>query len=398
MFNFVFDRRNGYRPYPNLAPMMDNPHESYHGMGDDWPFITPCRLLYYAKDHDFPYGISYLDQPIPAQAWYPIGLGYFHFEIDYFEMMSPQIRELLRSGELRALFYYHEGDSPYHEKTRLDQLCQAHNLPLDCYKFVSGNTAADHVENFVWFPDHELFYWRNSVKWNDHSMPGVSYHDRSRTHRFTALNRIHKWWRATVMLQLLDQGLLNQSYWSYNNIDQGDQWHDNPIEIGKFAGFEQRLRNFVSKSPYTCDNMNSVEHNSHWMLVPEHYDDSYCHLVLETLYDAEQSGGTFLSEKTFKPIRHAQPLVVFGTVNSLMTLRRLGYKTFDDRLDNSYDTESHNTKRFLKTLETIKKLNEHDLKDFYVSCRDEIIHNQELFLASKYNRLKELYEKINNDQ
>ena len=104
MFNFVFDRCNTDRPYPNLAPMMENPHESYHGMGDTWPFIGPCRLLYYAQDHGYPCAISYLDQPIPDGAWYPVGLGFFHFEIDYFDMMSDRVKDLLRSRDLRALF------------------------------------------------------------------------------------------------------------------------------------------------------------------------------------------------------------------------------------------------------------------------------------------------------
>jgi hypothetical protein len=77
MFNFVFDRRNDSRPYPNLAPMMDNPHDSYHGMGDTWPYIAPCRLLLYCQDHQYPVNISYVDEPLPENAWYPIGLAWF---------------------------------------------------------------------------------------------------------------------------------------------------------------------------------------------------------------------------------------------------------------------------------------------------------------------------------
>jgi hypothetical protein len=397
VFNFVFDRRNDSRPYPNLAPMMDNPHESYHGMGDDWPFIVPCRLLYYSYDHDYPCNISYTNEPIPDNAWYPIGLGFFHFEIDYFGMMSDHVRDLLRSGAMRVLFYYHEGDNPWHEKRRLDQLCDQHDLPTDCYCFVSGNTVTDQVPGFVWFPDHELFYWRNAVRWNDRSMPGASYHNRLRQHRYTALNRLHKWWRATVMTHLLNRELLAHSYWSYNNIDSGDQWHDNPIQLGQFSGLEDQVKSFVNRGAMSCDTLDPVQQNSHWTLVAEHFDDAYCHLVLETLYDAEQSGGAFLTEKTFKPIRHAQPFIIFGTVDSLKTLRELGYQTFDQQLDNSYDTEINNTARFKKTVQTLEQLSQKDLHDFYVSCRDQIIHNQELFLSSKYSRLAKLSEKLNRD-
>jgi hypothetical protein len=94
VFNFVFEREHLGRPYPNLAPMMDASN-GYHGMGDDWPFITPCRLVYYSHDHDYPCQISYTDEPIPDHAWYPVGLGFFHFEIDYFAMMSNHVQDLL---------------------------------------------------------------------------------------------------------------------------------------------------------------------------------------------------------------------------------------------------------------------------------------------------------------
>lgn len=397
MFNFVFDRRNDARPYPNLAAMMSNPHDSYHGMGDEYPFIIPCRLIYYSHDHNYSCHISYTDEPVPPNAWYPVGLGFFNYQIDYFAMMTNQVKDLLRLQQLRVLFYYHEGDNPHHEKTYLDRLCDAHDLPVSCYKFVSGNTEADNIDGFLWFPDHELFYWRNAVKWNDRSMPGVSYHNRIRSHRYTALNRTHKWWRATIMAELYNRDLLTNSFWSYNNVDHNDQWGDNPIELWQFTGLDRRIKQFVDRSPFRCDSFDTNEHNSHWTLVPEHFDDAYCHLVLETLYDAEQSGGAFLTEKVFKPIRHAQPFVVFGTVGSLSALQRLGYQVFDAAMDVSYDQEYNNTERFAKTLAALETLNTADLHDFYISCRKEIIHNQELFLSSKYDRLEELCQKLNYD-
>ena len=397
MFNFVFDRKNYARPYPNLAPIMDNPHDSYHGMGDTYPFIAPCRLLYYSNDHEFPCRISYTDQPIPDRAWYPIGLAFFDFGVDYFALMSEHVKNLLRSGAMRVLFYYHEGDNPWHEKRRLDFLCAQHDLAITCYKFVSGNTVADAVPGFVWFCDHELFYWRNAVRWNNRSMPGAVYHGRRRGHTYTVLNRLHKWWRATVMTELERRGLLTGAYWSYNNMPSNDQWQDNPIMLSEFADLEHAVKLFAQQPPVQCDQFDLEEQNNHWRLVPEHFDDAYCHVVLETLYDAEQSGGAFITEKTFKPLRHAQPFIVFGTANTLSTLRGLGYQTFDKQLDNSYDGELDNTERFKQTLNALIQLDSQDLHDFYVSCRDQIIHNQQLFLDSKHNRLAELCQKLNND-
>lgn len=397
MFNFVFDRRNDSRPYPNLAPMMDNPHETYHGMGDSFPWITPCRLLLYAQDHNYPINISYLDEAIPDRAFFPIGIGWFDYSLDYFALLPPAVIPLLKEQRLTLLFYYHEGDNPVYEKARLDSLCCEHNLPVTCYKFISGNTRAKDLPGFFYFPDHELFYWRNSVVWNEQHQPGVDPHLNIRNKQFTALSRIHKWWRATVMSYLHRAGLLSNSYWSYNTISMGDRPEDNPIEIWCFDNLQEYIDNFVAHAPYSCDQLNSDEHNSHWIYSPEHYQDAYCNLVLETMYDAEQSSGAFLSEKVFKPIRHAQPFIVFGTVDSLTTLRELGYRTFDHCLDNSYDQEINNTNRFIKTIEQVKKLAASDMHAWYQQCLDDVRHNQQLFLSNKFDRLNTLFLQLTND-
>mgnify|MGYP003339467771 CR=1 FL=1 len=274
-------------------------------------------------------------------------------------------------------FYYHEGDNPLHEKSRIDALCEQHSLPLNGYRFISGNTQANNIENFIYFPDHELFYWRNGVVWNNQPQPGCEAHLRPRTHNFTALSRVHKWWRATVMCYLQREGLLDNSYWSYNTIDMGDQYCDNPIELWSF-NIENDLHNFVAGAPYTCDTLNATEHNSHWTLVREHYEDSYCNLVLETFFDADGSNGAFISEKTFKPIRHAQPFVIFGTPGTLATLRSLGYRTFDHAIDNTYDTIENNdlrTQAVVKQLAWYCSLSDKEKTDVMHAVEPIVLHN-----------------------
>jgi hypothetical protein len=196
------------------------------------------------------------------------------------------------------------------------------------------------------------------------------------------------------MADLHRNHLLDHSYWSYNMVDMGDRFEDNPLEIDSIPGLKPALENFIQGAPYHCDELTPQEQNSHWTLIPEHYDDAYCHLILETLYDAEQSDGAFLTEKTFKPIRHAQPFVVFGAPNTLTTLRELGYRTFDYVLDNRYDLEFNNTQRYLKTFNLVQSLSQQNLLDWYVSCQSDLLHNQQLFLSSKYPRLNTLSQQL----
>jgi hypothetical protein len=297
-----------------------------------------------------------------------------------------------------VLFYYHEGDNPEHEKIHLDQLCAQHNLSLDCYRMISGNTACKNLPGFVYFADHELFYWRHSVQYNHRSQPGCSFHDRRRNKRFTALNRAHKWWRATVMADLVvHRPVLDQhSYWSYGNVDMGDQYHDNPIELDSIPGLEDSLKEFLAHAPYQCDDFDQNQHNQHWTLIPEHFDDSYIHLVFETFFDADGSGGAFVTEKTFKPIRHAQPFVIFAPAGTVEVLRELGYRTFDHVIDHSYDKIIDNTQRYMALRAEINRLNNTDLHDLYIQCHDDLVHNQRLFLDSKYCRLRQLAKNLDS--
>ena len=394
-FNFVFDRYNDSRPYPNLAPMMDNPHDTYHGMGDTYPWIAPCRLLLYCADHGYPCTVSYADQPIPPDALYPVGLAFFSYDIDYFAMIPNGTLQKIKEGHLTILFYYHEGDNPYREHARLNELCNQHNLPTDCYWFISGNTEADNIDNFVYFPDHELFYWRNGVVWNGNPMPRCEAHDRQRSRIFTMLSRLHKWWRSTVVSYCKMLGLLDNAYWSYGDTSMGDLYTNNPIMLSCFPGLESYMTKFLARGPYRCDDLSPDEHNSHWILADYLYSDSYCSFILETLYDAEQSGGAFLTEKTFKAILNGHPFVIFGCPNSLATLRQLGYRTFDDQIDTSYDSEQNNTERFVKTIASVRKLLNQDMHAWYQRCLEDIRYNQELFVGSKYNRLADLATHLN---
>ena len=384
MFNFVFDRCEQGRPVANLT----------NGSASDtvYPYITPLRLLYYVRDHDYPTQIFHIDQELPQNCFYPVGLGFFDFSIDYFSLMSRRVLDLCKQGRLKILFYYHEGDNPYHEKQRLDSLCALHDLPLDCYRFISGNTEANKIENFVYFPDHELFYWQMSVRKNQQYLTGCKPHRHARQYDFTLLSRVHKWWRATIVSYLLQQNLLSRSLWSYNTISIGDRLEDNPIEVHKFP--ELDLEKFLANAPYACDSLSATDHNNHHTYVPEHYENSYMNLVMETLYDADQSGGAFITEKTFKPIRHGQPFVIFGASGSIKLLKDLGYRTFDHAIDNSYDQESNNTQRFIRTVNLLRQLKDQGLDYISQQCFDDVVYNQEYFEQSKYHRLQDLHQKL----
>ena len=150
---------------------------------------------------------------------------------------------------------------------------------------------------------------------------------------------------------------------------------------------------FLESAPYFCDDLADNDRNNHAVIVHEHYNDSYCQIVLESQFDVDQSGGAFITEKTFKPIKHGQLFFVAGGVGSLQVLRDLGYRTFDHLLDNSYDNIPNPTQRWQRLTESIVKARA-SLPQLFAAAQADIEHNQQLFVANKSQRLNTLIEKI----
>jgi hypothetical protein len=351
------------------------------------PSDCPGELINHCDFVQYPYEL-YTLQNFPNNSWYLCGVTFFDHQHDQFNNIDPLVIQALREQRIKVLFYYHEGDDPSKIKQQLDHLCQLHQLPSDCYRFVSGNTQASKLAGFVYFADHELLFQRQN-----NQIPAVEFHDRPRTKQFTALSRTHKHWRATVMSDLVRKNILNNSYWSYRTDVAVDN-DINPLSLSMFPGLEQHTENFLQGSPYVCDDLDIDQQNNHKIAWQQHHDNAYCNIVLETFFDIDNSGGTFLSEKTFKPIKNAQPFVIAGPQGTLQCLRDLGYRTFDHAIDNSYDLEPDHSQRWFKLVTAINRIKKHNMHDWYIMCKSDILHNQQLFLTSKYNRLNMLHKQL----
>jgi hypothetical protein len=193
------------------------------------------------------------------------------------------------------------------------------------------------------------------------------------------------------MSDLHHQGILDQSLWSYNTLCTIDEdENDNPLELDSQVGWRDQLKNFLASGPYVCDSQDETAHNNHRKINTDLYHNSYCHLVIETLFDVDGSHGSFLTEKTFKCIKFGQPFVIIGPVGGLEVLRNQGYRVFDHAIDNSYDEIENNTQRWFAIKNSIYKIKNQDMYRWYLSCLDDVHHNQKLFQSLSHNSLQKL--------
>ena len=383
MVKFAFQSFVQERPYPNCVRDFVKPRtDEYRKLSLQWPYAEPFHFLEYLDQEQIVYETCSLDQA-DEHCCFPIGISFFDFGVNWRELIPSKVFE----KNVLIWFYYSEGDNPEAIKLHLDQQLKDYR-----YHFTSANTAAEYINNFSYCADDELLYrLRNGSK-------GIEYHERPRSKKFTALCRTHKWWRATTMARIWQGNLHHKGYFSYNNsLDVGESELDNPVEIDSFDNLRNDTYNFLNACPFLADDYSSQWHNLYHNTVYEHHADSYLNLVLETHLDADQSGGTFLTEKTFKPIKHSQLFLIVGPPGSVAQLRKMGYRTFDTWIDHSYDSIENNTQRWNAVMREFERLCASDLHRIYVDCCASIENNQRLFLSSKSERLNRVLEKVSNE-
>jgi hypothetical protein len=106
VLNLLADQVVKGRIYPALAQHQARPYtQGWREFGQHWPHTIPLRLQEYCDHHGVGIQLYSINDELPPRTYYPVGLGFFDFGIDYFALMSPAVRKKLHRNQLRVLFY-----------------------------------------------------------------------------------------------------------------------------------------------------------------------------------------------------------------------------------------------------------------------------------------------------
>ena len=105
-------------------------------------------------------------------------------------------------------------------------------------------------------------------------------------------------------------------------------------------------------------------------------------LVVEGQVDS--SNDVFLSEKTFRNFIFKKPFILLGQCGSLKMLKELGYKTFSDIIDESYDDIEDNKLRIYTALRELKKFIKNTPD---ISSINEILEHNKQHQSTKVDRI-----------
>lgn len=104
------------------------------------------------------------------------------------------------------------------------------------------------------------------------------------------------------------------------------------------------------------------------------YTDTYFSIVTETVFEYPHS---FRTEKIWKPIMMGHPWIACANRGYYQDLRNLGFQTFDDLIDESFDHIDHNQDRIQRLHDVVVDLCNQDLDSFMRSCQDICKYNQQ---------------------
>lgn len=120
------------------------------------------------------------------------------------------------------------------------------------------------------------------------------------------------------------------------------------------------LNNLVNNFDHSTKFINFNDTYSITLADPELHQRAFLHVVTETIFNYPHNAN---GEKTFKPISVFRPFVMVCVPGALQDLRDLGFKTFSDWWDESYDCIQDPTERIYAIVDIVKWVCKQDLDD-----------------------------------
>lgn len=373
------------------------------------PLVNVINILVYEKKD----GFKSINQDCDN---YIISAGVNHSPDDWtgydpkvkslFSHLNKKYLEDLRNG--KALLMLDQSFEGYQTNWLWDWFhkeCLEYNIKPESIIYVTGNMIVEDVYKewsdknnisnkmkVIGYPHFEIDVAMNAMNRNVVSnlppLPNFEEHIRYKTENlnkiktFACLNKRIRPHRVWFYNYLYHSGLLNKGLVSMNVFHKHRyNWEGKEMtqEILDEICSILPLRVYGKPNDELDDNFYINRFN------PEICLDTYVSLVSEAhCGDSDQT--MFLSEKIFKPIATRHPFMVMGNKDSLKKMREIGYKTFEEYIDQSYDSlPTH--ERLEHIINSLKKLDKiEDKLSFFKSMEQDIEHNYDVLTGNIKNK------------
>ena len=175
---------------------------------------------------------------------------------------------------------------------------------------------------------------------------------------------------------ILDHNLQTHCQLTFNPEDDGKHWLGHKFANPVFAPNRTDLdQHFL---PSTIDATASADYNN------IDYTQTSIEVVLETVFDDTK---WHLTEKSLRPIACGHPFILVSTPGILQYLKRYGFQTFGNYIDESYDTVADPIQRLeavVKLMQSLAKLSAEEKQHLYSKLAPICEHNKRRFFSQEF--------------
>ena len=233
-----------------------------------------------------------------------------------------------------------------------------------------------------------------------------------RSRDFVCFNRRYRDHRILFGLLLHKHNLLDKCFFSLDKTrpENGESFidfvHQGAVHEANYCAdllddlklSSTDTNSFNDMLPLVVDtnNFNDIVSNQINDDVLDAFNDSLVHIISETNFF---SPIVHMTEKTLKPIMYLQPFIMLGSANSLTYLRELGFKTFSDFWDESYDFEVDSVLRLKKIINLCEKISQWSQEEklqFTHNVKEIVEYNYNHFLRGNVPTFDTWTEKYGN--
>lgn len=347
-----------------------------------WPYVSPYfyNIIDYKNNHDFEittaFSLSTNDYFLYETQWNTYQL------VDKMISCMPQpVIDGIRYGNGYLLINDSVDAIFYHMMDTLVAKLDEYEIPRQKIIYLTGSIDIDDVDN----------YWGiNLLKpdWNEivvghatENFVNQTTKNYSKLNKFLSLNRMWHHHRVHLLYKLYKNNLLEHFDISFRKteLNTGKSYYDKLLDVApgffpeeELIGLEEDARSIDALLPMVVDDPKTKNmHESH--IYELEHTRYYFNVVPETnFYNWKNSTftGVHASEKIFKPILYKTPFIVIGPAGLLKALRKKGYKTFNEIIDEGYDDIIDDQKRFSAIIKLIKQLSEMSLVELgYIDAK-----------------------------
>jgi len=245
----------------------------------------------------------------------------------------------------------------------------------------------DAIIHFNEFKNKNSLMSFEEAKTKNRPKKAVCFNRRMSHHRMILISLLLNSKLSDYIFLSFDTKMIEADYFIMDIIEGQSFLKSNELRQSCVDGFRKMKK--IKKMTIDVDDIKSV-----WGFAFEYkqnYIDSYFSIVTETLF---YQPGNYISEKTWKPIQHLHPFVIVGRPGTLKYLKQIGFKTFSDFWDESYDNIEDDVLRMETVYELIEKLinlSNEEWDNMYIKLIPILEHNRNKLVSITEEMISDTY-------